>query len=167
MTRIAIVAIALILGVGQSAFALHAGAAKKHPKVYGYSVSTDQNENDADIKELFAKAAKDKASKLVVFGGLHGYDPSGEPVSQTKAEKAVCSFAMGDQHNKGVGSALNFTYVNVAKYAGAPAVKGGHGDVSAEKQKEILTKISEYSKGGYYVLVAWCFSKVWLETNGL
>lgn len=106
-------------------------------------------------------AAKDKASKLVVFGGVHGYDGSGEPTGQDSKEKKACSFSMGDRQNKSVGSGVNFTYVNVAKYT----TNGS--DVTAEKQKEIVKSISEYLKGGYYVLVAWCYSSVWLQASGL
>jgi hypothetical protein len=144
-----------------NAFALHASATKKHAHLYGYTLATDQAENDPDIHELFTAAAKDKAKKLLVVGGLHGYAKTGNPTGQDKKEKAVCSFSAGDQANKGAFKGINFTYMNIAKYT----TDGS--DVSAEKQKEIAAKVKEYLDGGYYVLLSWCFSHVWAEKEGL
>lgn len=140
---------------------MYAQATKKNKKLFGYKVATNQGENDPDIKALFTMAAKDKASKLVVFGGLHGYAVTGAPTGQTPDEKKICSFSMGDQKNKSAGTGINFIYENIAKYT----TKGS--DVTKEKQEEIKEKIQSYLKGGYYVLLSWCYSHVWVESKGL
>lgn len=134
----------------------------KNAKLFGYTTATNQTENDADSAELFKTAARDHAKKLVVFGGLHGYDPSGAPTGQSVTEKGVCSFSMGDRKSKGVGTGVNFIYENIAKFTTAGS------DVTAEKQQEIATKVKRYlDSGNYYVLVSWCFSRVWLMSSGL
>lgn len=134
----------------------------KHPKLYGYTASTDQTENDADAKRIYGIATKDKASKLVIFGGLHGYEHTGIPTAQSPSEKGVCSFSMGDRISKSPGTGLNFTYENVAKLT-SPGM-----DVSEENQREIVEKIKRYlDSGNYYVLLSWCYSRVWAVSLGL
>ncbi len=128
-------------------------------KLYGYDRETYQDENNEDIKNLYSITAKDKASKLLVIGGLHGYENTGEPTGQEASEKKVCSFSMGDQDNKSVGTGINFVYKNIAKYT----TDGS--DVTKEKQKEIATLIERYLNGGYYVLLSWCYSRVWANNN--
>jgi hypothetical protein len=144
-----------------NAFALHATATKKHAHLYGYTQSTDQNENDPDIHELFTAAAKDKQKKLLVVGGLHGQVDTGIPTGQSASEKAVCSFKQGDTANKGAFSSINFTYMNLAKYTTDGSA------VTAAKQHEIATAIKGYLDGGYYVLLSWCFSHTWAVAEGL
>ncbi len=135
---------------------------KVNSKLYAYKKSTDQAENNSDMKELYSIAAKDKGAKLVVFGGLHGYDPSGEPTGQTLSEKKdICNFSMEDRDAKSVGKGINFIYCNIAKYT----TDGS--DVTKEKQKEIATLIKGYLNGGYYVLLSWCFSYTWAKTMKL
>jgi hypothetical protein len=136
-------------------------ATPKHPKLYGYVKCVHQAENDADIKAIFQLAAKDKGSKLVVFGGLHGYHPTGAPTGQAPAEKKACSFALGDLDNKRHQATMNFIYDNIAKYT----TKGS--DVTEPKQRDIAKLAADYLKTGHYVLFAWCHSKTWAEHMGL
>lgn len=134
----------------------------RFPHLYGYTQATDQDENDSDVADLYQAAAKDGAKRLVVFGGLHGYDPSGEPTGQTNAEKSVCSFSMDDRMAKGVGKGVNFIYENVAK------LTTNGSDVSEDNQKKLIQKIRSYLESdSYYVLVSWCYSRNWLVANGL
>lgn len=130
-------------------------------KVYGYNHATNQNENDNDIKELYSMVTKDSKSvrKLVVVGGLHGYNPTGEPTGQSNQEKNVCSFSMGDQKNKSAGQGIDFIYKNIARYT----TDGS--DVTDEKQDEIAKLIKDYADAGYYVLLAWCYSDTWARTR--
>lgn len=160
LITIGMLAIALSLTGNQTASALHASATKKNPHLYGYTTYTSQDENDPDIKDLFSQAAKDKASKLVVLGGLHGYENTGEPTGQSRSEKKACSFSLGDQANKRF-SGINFTYANLAKYTTAGS------DVTPDKQKEIAKTIKGYLDGGWYVLLSWCWSRTWAESMGL
>jgi hypothetical protein len=155
------VAMVLVVAVNDSADALHASSTAKHPHLYAYAASTDQDENDPDIAELYKAAAKDKAKKLVVVGGLHGYDPTGEPVGQTNKQKKACSFSLGDAKNKGPGTGMNFIYMNIAKYT----TNGS--DVTTAKQQEIAKTIESYLKNDNYVLLSWCFSRVWAINMGL
>ena len=74
---------------------MYATSTRNQPKLFCYNVGTTQHENDNDVGELFTKAAKDRQSRLVVFGGLHGYQHTGEPTGQSNAEKGVCSFFVG------------------------------------------------------------------------
>lgn len=147
---------------------MHSSSTEKHPHLFGYTDITDQYENDADISDLYSTASKDKASKLVVIGGLHGYRDTGEPTGQNPSEtgldlgdKKICSFAWDDQMNKSVGTGINFIYKNIAKYT----TRGS--DVTDEKQLEVGKLIKGYLDGGYYVLLSWCFSRVWAESMGL
>lgn len=134
----------------------------KHSKLYGYTASTDQTENDADASRIYSIATKDKASKLVIFGGLHGYENTGIPTAQSATEKGVCSFSMGDRISKSPGKGLNFTYENVAKLT-SPGM-----DVSEKNQREIAEKIKRYlDSGNYYVLLSWCYSRAWAISSGL
>src|SRR4051794_37182233 len=140
VARIGMLAIALSLIGNGPAAALHASATKKNPHLYGYTNVTNLSEVDPDIKELFTQAAKDKASKLVVLGGLHGIKNTGVPKGQAPQEN--CSFSLEDQANKKGGTGINFTYVNLAKYTTAGSV------VTSDKQKDIAKTIKGYLDGG-------------------
>lgn len=149
----------------------------KDPNVFGYDVETDQDENKSDVKELYHRATSSKPTrKLVVFGGLHGLDPTGVPSGQEPDEKQdiraddavvtvnnvrVTTFALDDIAMK-KATALNFIYKNLGQYTTAGS------DMSPQKQAEIVTLIKGYSNSGnYLILLAWCFSSVWARNNGL
>jgi len=132
----------------------------KNSILYAYLDETDQNENDADIKDLYSLATKSRPTKkLVVFGGIHGYNHTGIPVGQENTEAS--KFSTGDQLNKRF-TGINFVYENLAKYS----TNGS--DVSEENLARIIEQVRNYvNSGDYYVLLAWCFSHVWIENNGL
>jgi hypothetical protein len=141
---------------------VNAKACLKSKTVFGYDAETDQDENNADVKELYHDATHSKPTKkLVVMGGLHGLDQTGVPSGQDPAEKAVTSFALDDVKMK-KDTAINFTYKNLAKYT----TKGS--DMTPQRQKEVIELIKQYRDSGtYVVLLSWCFSGIWANANGL
>jgi hypothetical protein len=137
-------------------------------EIFGYTVASDDDMYINDLKELYSRATKNRPTKkLVVFGGLHGYGPggksySGEPVGQDKSEKSDWSIKNDEYAKKGVGSSINFTYKNVAKYT----TNGS--DVSPEKQAELIQLAKDYADSGdWIVMFAWCYSAEWLNREGL
>ena len=138
-------------------------------------------ENTADVRDLFRLAARLRPTrKLVVMGGLHGYDPTGIPTAQRPAEKVVapgavlhqtqnvvnvagrqiCTFATSDLNMKSTGTGVDFIYKNIAKYAPA------NFDVPVHKQAEVIKLIKGYAVH-HVILLSWCFSQVWAVANGL
>lgn len=154
-----------------------ANVCTKHMYLYGYDNETDQDENKADVKELYKLATRSRPpKKLILFGGLHGLDPSGVPSGQEPHEKVnivpgdevvtvggskVTSFALDDVAMKR-NSGINFVYFNLGKYT----TKGS--DMTDEKQTEVIKQIKIYhASNNYYILMAWCFSRTWALANGL
>lgn len=136
--------------------------------IFGYDVESTDAMYVSDVNELYKIATKSRPTKkLVIFGGLHGYGPAtaeyaGEPVGQDNAEKTQWSIKDEEYAKKGIGSSINFTYKNVAKYT----TDGS--EVSKEKQDEIIQLAKNYADSGdWIVLIAWCFSVKWLNRNGL
>lgn len=156
---------------------MFAKACLKSSGVFGYDDETDQTENNADVKDLYRQATTSKPpKKLFVLGGLHGLDPSGVPSGQEPNEKTtidpgeatvtlggvkVTTFALNDIAMK-KETGINFVYKNIGIYA----TKGS--DVTPQKQKEILDLIKQYrDSGNYIVLMSWCFSRTWGNSNNL
>jgi len=123
--------------------------------LYCYTAPTNTPFLQNDVPALFHIAAKDKAQKLVVFGGIHGYVTTGIPTGQTLAEKGVSNFSLDDRDLKNVGTGINFTYNNVAK------LTTNGSDVSAANLAEVQKTINGYLDGGWYVLLGWCYSDAW------
>jgi|GEM_PF-4481499 len=143
---------------------LHVKGTKKHKDtIFGYNVASDDDMYINDVKELYRMASKSRPTKkLVIFGGLHGYENSGEPVGQDNAEKADWSIKGEEYTKKGVGTGINFTYKNVAKYT----TNGS--DVTPVKQAALIKLAKDYAESGdWIVLVAWCYSVNWLNKHGL
>ncbi len=149
--------------------------------VYGYNTPSEMAMVEEDITHLHGIASKAK-KKLYVFGGVHGYDPSGVPTGQTAVEKLdegaaldaseadvvvlrgkkVSSFALQDLAVKRLNRSVNFTYQSIGKWT----TNGS--DVKPEKLVELVQTIKRLNESGdWYVLLTWCFSRTWAMASGI
>ncbi len=132
---------------------------KRNKTLFGYDAPTRISEVDPDIKELYKMASP---KKLWVLGGLHGHENTGRPTGQYNSEESSgSSFSFEDRMVKGVGSGINFTYKNPGKYT----TDGS--DVSRDKLDEIVGLVTDLIGNGHYVLLPFCWSRVWIQSEGL
>jgi hypothetical protein len=141
-------------------WALHAQSVQGNMNIYGVRGATNNNDLVEDLGELTRQL---ELSKIVIFGGVHGYQNTGVPTATTNneypcalmtAEEAAIKNAFQTKYKR----APSFNYVDVKELTGWK-----NGEFSDTQLKKIEDAVRGRATGGQVSYIAWCWGGTWYE----
>jgi hypothetical protein len=146
------------------AWALNAKLVPNTSNIYGFDQASD---NDMLVADLNALIGQNAGGKVVIFGGVHGYENTGVPTAarnqhypcaEITAEEADIKKNFQTKYKR----APSFAYVDVKKLQ----TPGQNGDFSDKSLNSIYQSITRQATGGVVSYIAWCWGGTWYQHGG-